>query len=339
MLPEASSTTSSRFSDAADAYGKLWIPIGHWLLRPSRVPRRLLDRLGDVKTSGRRSASFGRNKTRARPPPKGDVTLQRLHRFIRLPSMAVGVAKIPLTPYRSVCRVHTNRYGHALPRHDHLPTSPPAADPTPSSRERLLDAAIMLIRTEGYTAMRVEDVCAEAGLAKGSFFHHFAGKEDLAMAAAERFATRAAFRAHAEPLQRLLGYIDFRQGAMQGDLAAFTRLVGMLAQETYSTHPQLSEGAGRHIEHHAATLQSEIEAARATHAPDATLSAHSLAMFTQAVIQGAFILTKSQHDPAAATDCLDHLRRYLQMTFAEALPGPIKRRKPRASARQPPPCS
>lgn len=219
------------------------------------------------------------------------------------------------------------------------PISPPAAEPTPSSRERLLDAAIMLIRTKGYTAMRVEDVCAETGLTKGSFFHHFASKEDLAMAAAERFATRAdtmfaraAFRAHAEPLQRLLGYVDFRQGAMQGDLAAFTCLFGMLAQETYSTHPQLSESAGRHIEHHAATLESDIEAARATYAPDATWSAHSLAMFTQAVIQGAFILAKSQHDPAVAADCLDHLRRYLQMTFAEAPPGPAKRRKPRAQA-------
>lgn len=216
--------------------------------------------------------------------------------------------------------------------------STPDTLPARTSRDRLLDAAILLIRTKGYTAMRVEDVCAETGLTKGSFFHHFASKEDLAMAAAERFASRAdtmfsraVYRSHAEPLERLLGYIDFRQGAMQGDLAAFTCLFGMLAQETYSTHPQLTESAGRHIEHHAATLEADIEAARTEHSPDADWSAHGLAMFMQAVIQGAFVLAKSQHDPAVAADCLDHLRRYLQMTFSQPPPDRPKR-KPRKPA-------
>jgi len=219
-----------------------------------------------------------------------------------------------------------------------MATSSTPAPAAPTSRERLLDAAILLIRTKGYTAMRVEDVCAETGLTKGSFFHHFASKEDLAMAAAERFASRsdtmfsrAAYRSHADPLERLLGYIDFRQGAMQGDLAAFTCLFGMLAQETYSTHPQLSESAGRHIEQHATTLEGDIEAARAARIPDADWSAHGLAMFTQAVIQGAFVLAKSQHDPAVAADCLDHLRRYLQMTLAQPPPDQAKR-KPRKPA-------
>jgi TetR/AcrR family transcriptional repressor of nem operon len=195
------------------------------------------------------------------------------------------------------------------------------AAPT-TSRERLLDAAISLIRAKGYTAMRVEDVCEATGLTKGSFFHHFASKEDLAMAAAERFAARAealfghaGYREHEDPLGRLLGYVDFRQEAMRGELADFTCLFGMLAQETYRTHPQLSALAGRHIEEHAATLEEDIEAARQARAPDAPWSPHSLALFTQAVIQGAFVLAKSQHDPAVGAECLNHLRRYLQLTF------------------------
>lgn len=211
--------------------------------------------------------------------------------------------------------------------------------PTPSSRERLLDAAIDLIRTKGYTAMRVEDVCEATGLTKGSFFHHFASKEDLAMAAAERFASRAdvmfsraEYRNHDDPLQRLLGYVDFRQGAMQGELAAFTCLLGMLAQETYSTHPQLSGSAGRHIEEHAATLEGDIAAAKAAHAADAPWTPHSLALFTQAVIQGAFVLAKSQHNPAVAAECLGHLRRYLELTFTHPQPPPSPRPRRRAPA-------
>lgn len=38
-------------------------------------------------------------------------------------------------------------------------------------------------RTRLLNATRVEDVCAAAGLTKGSFFHHFKSKDELALAA------------------------------------------------------------------------------------------------------------------------------------------------------------
>jgi DNA-binding transcriptional regulator YbjK len=49
------------------------------------------------------------------------------------------------------------------------------------SKTRLLQAALAVIRAKGYTATRIEDVCEAAGLTKGSFFHHFSTKEDLAI--------------------------------------------------------------------------------------------------------------------------------------------------------------
>ena len=39
---------------------------------------------------------------------------------------------------------------------------------------------------------------------------------------------------------------------------------------------------------------------------------------TQAVIQGAFILAKAQQNSAVAADCIDHLRRYIEMLFSPA---------------------
>jgi DNA-binding transcriptional regulator YbjK len=55
------------------------------------------------------------------------------------------------------------------------------------SRKKLLDAALYVIRAKGYEATTVDDICAAAELSKGSFFHHFKSKEDLALAAAEHF--------------------------------------------------------------------------------------------------------------------------------------------------------
>jgi TetR/AcrR family transcriptional repressor of nem operon len=192
------------------------------------------------------------------------------------------------------------------------------------SKESLLDAAVWAIRTKGYEAARIEDVCAKAGLTKGSFFHHFKSKEELALAATEHFSNRAAalfegspHHGGAEPLGRLLAYVDFRKRAMQGDLTEFTCLLGMLAQETYTTHPDISSACGRHISEHADTLVPDIEEAKAQ-APDRSWDAKSLALFMQAVVQGAFVLAKANHDPTVAEDCFDHLKRYLELLLARA---------------------
>jgi TetR/AcrR family transcriptional regulator, transcriptional repressor for nem operon len=58
------------------------------------------------------------------------------------------------------------------------------------SKTKLLEATLKVVRAKGYTATRIEDVCAEAGLTKGSFFHHFKSKEDLALGAAAHWQAR-----------------------------------------------------------------------------------------------------------------------------------------------------
>ena len=93
------------------------------------------------------------------------------------------------------------------------------------SKTKLLDAALRVIRTRGYTGTTVDDICHAAGVTKGSFFHHFKGKEDLAVSAADywsemtgAFFEGAPYHAHTDPLDRVLGYIDFRKSILQGTL-------------------------------------------------------------------------------------------------------------------------
>ncbi|MFG3756837.1 hypothetical protein, partial [Klebsiella pneumoniae] len=63
-----------------------------------------------------------------------------------------------------------------------------------------------------------------------------------------------------------------------------------------------------------------IDVARARNAPDAPWSSDSMALFTQAVLQGAFVLAKAKQDPAVVADCLAHLRRYLAHELAPRNP-------------------
>lgn len=193
------------------------------------------------------------------------------------------------------------------------------AKETQASGDRLLDAAVDVIRAKGYSATRVEDICAAAGLTKGAFFHHFASKEACAIAAAAHFAARsdavfaaAPYRDLPDPAARILGYVDFRKAILQRELPQFTCLLGTMVQEAYETHPAIRLACDRYISEHADRLVGDLAAAKALYAPGASWRPESVALFTQAVLQGAFILAKAKHGPEIAADCLDHLRRYVE---------------------------
>lgn len=195
------------------------------------------------------------------------------------------------------------------------------------SKTRFLDAAMRVVRAKGYAATTIDDICAEAGLTKGSFFHHFAGKEDLALAAADHFAgmakglfAAAPFNALADPLDRVLGYLDFRMAILRGEIPEFTCLLGTLVQETYESHPAIRDACERRISEHAAIVASDLAAAKRLYAPRASWSPESLGLYTQAVLQGAFILAKARNGPEVATQCVLHLKKYIEMLFDRPAP-------------------
>jgi TetR/AcrR family transcriptional repressor of nem operon len=186
---------------------------------------------------------------------------------------------------------------------------------------KLLDAALCVIRTKGYTATTVEDICLAANVTKGSFFHHFKTKEQLAIEAASHFGLMASglfeapYRGAADPLDRVLGYIDLRIAILRGELPEYTCLLGTMVQEVYDTHPPIRVACDQYISEHAAEVAKDIEAAKKLYAPEAPWSAESLAFYTQAVIQGALVLAKAKLGPEIAVECLTHLRRYVEMLF------------------------
>lgn len=57
--------------------------------------------------------------------------------------------------------------------------------------DAIVEAVNRLLAAKGYDAMTVDEVAAEAGIAKASVYKHFASKEDLAAAAMVRALDRA----------------------------------------------------------------------------------------------------------------------------------------------------
>jgi TetR/AcrR family transcriptional repressor of nem operon len=230
---------------------------------------------------------------------------------------------------------HTNWYGN-IPSsryRDKLivntPQSIPAPPPVPhESRLRLLNAALHIVRSKGYAATTVDDICREAGVTKGSFFHHFKTKDDLALAAVHyweqstgAFFASASYHHAQDPVDRLLGYLDFRAAILTGELPDYTCLLGTLVQETYSTHPHIRTACEHALASHIDALTRDVQAAKDLYSPDAPWSAESVGYFIQSVLQGSFIFAKAAQGPEIARESIEHLRRYVVQLFRPARPG------------------
>jgi TetR/AcrR family transcriptional repressor of nem operon len=200
------------------------------------------------------------------------------------------------------------------------------------ARQKLLDAALSVIREKGYSSTSVDELCSQAGVTKGAFFHHFKSKDALGVAAAHHWSETTAalfetapYHRHSDPLERVLSYLDFRKTLLKGELAEFTCLVGTMVQEIYDTNPDIREACEASISSHAARVGVDIAEAMKRYRIRGPWSAESLALHTQAVLQGAFILAKAKGGPEIAVASINHLRRYIELLFQ-----PATRKRPEA---------
>jgi len=83
------------------------------------------------------------------------------------------------------------------------------------TKQRLLNTALKLVWEQSYGSVSVDQICEKADVRKGSFYHFFASKADLAIAAAEEHWNKLRpdldriFSPQTPPLERLTGFCEF----------------------------------------------------------------------------------------------------------------------------------
>lgn len=174
------------------------------------------------------------------------------------------------------------------------------------TREKLIRTAEKLMLRDGYSAMRVDEVIAKAGLSKGSFYHFFDSKEALALAALEGYYTdrvgrlaAGAYAKQSDPLRRAHGFLAHAQ-AVAGDLWAEGCLLASFAADAAGSSRVVAQALRKHTERLRGML-AELLAPFAT--PEITPA--ELADQFLVCVEGSIVMARIHGDP-------DYLRRGIE---------------------------
>jgi len=213
------------------------------------------------------------------------------------------------------------------------------------SQERLIRATQVLILRQGFSATTVDQICAEAGLTKGSFFHHFASKEAIGHAAIDAWGamgTRLYSAAWSDPTMDPLVQLD----RMFDIMISFTKgedpcacVVGMMAQELAQSHPELAALCAKHLDDWTQHVARMLDAAKKRHAPVKAFDSQRVGWFLNSIWQGSMLIGKVRQKPQTIVDNLEQARVYVTALFITTAISGAKRaasvKKPRKKTVKP----
>jgi TetR/AcrR family transcriptional regulator, transcriptional repressor for nem operon len=207
---------------------------------------------------------------------------------------------------------------------------PKATRPTRNpveTRRKLIDAAVRLLLHQGFAATTVDQICAEAGLTKGSFFHYFDTKEAIAEGAVAAFSEMgmslyAPALAAVDPLERLYRLLDIMGGLVVQSENPIACLVGMLSQEMSLTHPAMRQACVGHMNAWLAMVAELLVAAKAAHPPRVDFDPEQVAWLLYSLWQGSMLIGKAQAKPELVVSVVRQGRAYIESLFAADGPTP-----------------
>ena len=167
------------------------------------------------------------------------------------------------------------------------------------TRSRLLDATQELLWERGYAATSPKDILTRANAGQGSMYHHFSGKQDLAVAALEASAT--AMRQDADALlhgegtatERLVAYLGRQRDSLMG-----CRMGRMTYDADVLATPELLTPVSETLAWLVQTIELVINEGIVNCEFPRHTDAHRLASMVVATVQGGYVLARAQQDPA-----------------------------------------
>ena len=106
-----------------------------------------------------------------------------------------------------------------------------------ATKRRLLDVGLATLLERGYNATGIQDLLVATRVPKGSFYHHFASKEDFALQVVDRYLAevhslldQSLTDVERAPIERVRLFFE-RLAAMYASQGYLGSLLGLLSQE------------------------------------------------------------------------------------------------------------
>lgn len=168
------------------------------------------------------------------------------------------------------------------------------------TKDRLIAATQELLWERGYAATSPKDILRKAEAGQGSMYHHFSGKQDLAVTALEE--TAAGMRVSAEellhgegsPVERVRAYLTRQRDSLKG-----CRIGRMTYDADVLASPELLAPVAQTLAWLVAALADVIAEGIECGQLRADVDACEVASMLVATIQGGYVLARAGQDPAA----------------------------------------
>lgn len=170
-------------------------------------------------------------------------------------------------------------------------------------RDKLIAAANKLVLKKGLSATRVDEVCEEAGVTKGSFYHHFESKEEMASALLEDFFGRLASALSdggwtdiADAKKRLAAMLDRAVEIAEGPMLKKGCIMGVLTVDLAAVNASVRKDLGNKFNAVVDLVSPVIEAAlKDSGMKNRDAKSNSIALAKQfvAVMEGGILLGKA----------------------------------------------
>lgn len=189
--------------------------------------------------------------------------------------------------------------------------------PRVSAKEKIVESALRLFRQEGYLNTSVDEIIADAGVSKGSFYHAFKSKEILALEAIEHYLGHVSQVLRNgphlevdEPLERAIAYLQHTE-AMATELWCDGCMMGNFTVDLARGHPAVRAKLKLlFVRMEEQLLQIFEPMVQAT--PCCCLDARQLSRQYLCTLQGAVVLGQAHGDITITQACIRNFRYLLE---------------------------
>jgi TetR/AcrR family transcriptional repressor of nem operon len=190
------------------------------------------------------------------------------------------------------------------------PSALPSDEALHVTKRRLLDVGLVTLLERGYNATGIQDLLVATGVPKGSFYHHFASKEDFALQVIDRYVAevhllldQALADADRAPFDRVRTFFE-RMLAMYANQGYLGSLLGLLGQELSAVSTAFRRRIEGAFEDIASRISEVLEEARNRGDLPADSDSAQLAALVLDTWEGAALRSRLQRSAAPLESAL-----------------------------------